>query len=120
MTDDEWMDFQRRRSTSPFRMRFHLSQKDKEYVRERGLNVIASHAEDFITKRLAPAHPVNDGRQTPMKGHPAFIAQHATGTCCRSCLRKWHGIPEGKELGKEEIDYIVSVIMHFIADEMLS
>ena len=43
-----------------------------------------------IIKRIAPKEPLNDGKQTPMKGHPVFIAQHATATCCRECTRKWH------------------------------
>ena len=117
MTDSEWQEFKKRRSFSPFRMRFHLSEKDKEYVKMKGYETIEKHAREFITKRLAPANPANDGKQTPMKGHPVFISQHATGTCCRGCLQKWHGIAKGKALTDEEIDYIDSVIMHFIKEE---
>ncbi len=72
------------------------------------------HAVDFVTSRLAPAHPKNDGRQTPMKHHPVFVAQHATATCCRKCLEKWHHIPKGRELDPEEIEYIVDLIMAWI------
>lgn len=75
------------------------------------------HAYDFITKRLAPKNPLNDGKQTPFKGHPVFTSQHATATCCRGCLSKWHKIEKDKELTKEEIDYIVSVIMEWIKRE---
>ena len=81
-------------SRSAFRSRFHLADKDRKYVIDKGMDTIRSHAEDFISGRLAPAYPVNDGKQTPMRGHPVFIAQHATACCCRSCLRKWHRIPE--------------------------
>ena len=79
---------------------------------------ITSHAYDFINKRLAPHFIPNDGKQTPMHGHPVFIAQHATATCCRSCLYKWHKIPLGKALTKKEIDYVVKVIMKWIVREM--
>lgn len=79
-----------RLSKSAFRSRFHLSQKDREYIAEKGLATIRKHAEDFVTKRLAPAIIPNDGKQTPMRGHPVFIAQHATGCCCRGCFSKWH------------------------------
>ena len=76
-----------RLSKSAFRSRFHLSKKDKEYIAEKGLATIRKHAEDFVAKRLAPAVIPNDGKQTPMRGHPVFIAQHATGCCCRGCFR---------------------------------
>ena len=53
-----------------------------------------------------------------MKGHPVFIAQHATGTCCRSCLFKWHNISKDKELNNNEVNYIVSIIIAWINKEM--
>lgn len=103
-----------RLSKSKFRSSFKLTYKDKEYIKKQGLDKIRVHAYDFVTKRLAPAFITNDGRQTPMKGHPVFIAQHATATCCRKCLYKWHKIGMNKELSSKEIDYIVSVIMQWI------
>lgn len=103
---------------SKFRSSFHLKDKEKNYIKEKGLNTIESHAKDFITKRLAPANPINDGKQTPMKGHPVFIAEHATATCCRNCLYKWHHILKNKELTNEEQDYIVQVIMTWIQKEI--
>ena len=101
-----------------FRSSFKLNEKYKEYVNQKGYEKIREHAYDFITKRLAPSFIQNDGKQTPMKGHPVFIAQHATATCCRGCLYKWHKIEQGKTLNKEEIDYIVSVIMDWIKIQM--
>ena len=85
-----------RLSRSNFRSRFHLKAQDKQYIREKGWNTIADHAADFVSKRLAPAEPKNDGKQTPMRGHPVFIAQHATACCCRGCLAEmaWH--PAGR------------------------
>ncbi len=107
----------RRLSVSTFRSSFHLKPKDQVYVQEKGLEVIKNHAYDFIRKRLAPKEIYNDGKQTPMRGHPVFIAQHATATCCRGCLYKWHRIPKNKELSETEIDYIVQVIMTWIERE---
>ena len=107
-----------RLSKSKFRSSFHLKQKDKEYVQKLGIEKIKSHAYDFVHKRLAIKEPLNDGKQTPMKGHPVFIAQHATATCCRSCLNKWHKIPMRKELNNYEVDYIVNVIIKYIQNEM--
>ena len=101
---------------SAFRSRFRLRPKELEYLRGKGLDTVLDHARAFIDERLAPADIPNDGRQTPMRNHPAFIAQHATATCCRKCLEKWHGIPrEGHELTPGERDYIVSVIRKWLS-----
>jgi len=95
---------------SKFRSRFQLSGKEAEYFKMKGMATILEHARDFIKKRLAEANPANDGKQTPMRNHPVFIAQHATGTCCRKCLEKWHYILRGKLLTEEQIDYILEVL----------
>jgi len=103
-----------RLAKSKFRSRFKLGKKEREYLRNKGYSVIEQHARDFVKERLAPALPKNDGKQTPLKNHPVFIAQHATATCCRKCLVKWYGIKMGKELTKQQADYIVSVIMYWL------
>ncbi len=103
---------------SSFRSRFYLTEKDRKYVAEKGMDVIRSHAHDFVEKRLAPENPENDGKQTPMRGHPVFLAQHATACCCRSCLEKWHNIPSGKILTDAEKDYVVGVLMEWISRKM--
>ena len=107
-----------RLKSSDFRSRFHLSEKDKAYIAEKGIETIKRHAEDFVAKRLSAENPANDGKQTPMKGHPVFLAQHATACCCRSCLEKWHHIPAGKILTKSEQDYIVGVLMYWIEGQI--
>lgn len=99
---------------SKFRSRFKLDQKDLDYIKKVGMEKIGKHAEDFIEKRLAPENPPNDGRQTPFKGHPIFKAQHATATCCRSCLSKWHSIPKGRVLTAEERQKIVAMLIEWI------
>lgn len=119
MTKDEWyQQLFEHLGQSKFRSRFHLKQSDKDYVRNKGLDTIEEHARDFIAKREAPAVIPNDGKQTPMRGHPVFVAQHATATCCRECIRKWHKIKPGKELSQIQQDYLVDVIMTWIKKEM--
>jgi Domain of unknown function (DUF4186) len=105
-------------ATSPFRSRFRLNPKDRAYIDERGMEVIRNHAQDFVAKRLAPAQPVNDGKQTPMRGHPVFVAQHATATCCRSCLAKWYGIAAGCDLTAEEQAHVVSAVERWLTREL--
>lgn len=107
-----------RLARSTFRSRFQLGPKERQYCWDKGADMIDSHAADFIAHRLAPAQPVNDGKQTPMRGHPVFIAQHATATCCRGCLAKWHQIPQGQALDANQQAYIVSVIHHWLVLQM--
>ena len=103
---------------SAFRRRFRLGTGERAYVRAKGMGTIREHAVAFVGDRLAPAVPRNDGKQTPMRGHPVFIAQHACGCCCRGCLRKWHGIAEGRELGADEKGYVVDLLMAWIGRQM--
>ena len=99
---------------SKFRAGFRLNAKDRQYLQQKGLSIILDHAEHFIAERLAPAEIANDGQQTPMRGHPVFVAQHATATCCRGCLAKWHRLPAGRALTLEEQAYVVVVIERWL------
>jgi len=114
-TIDEALD---KLKTSKFRTGFSLREKDKAYVREKGMDTIRRHAQDFILERLAPAIIPNDGKQTPMHGHPVFIAQHACACCCRGCLSKWYHIPKGTELNERQQEKIVNLLMAWIECQM--
>lgn len=103
---------------SEFRSHFHLSPKERAYVEEKGMDTIRSHAEDFIRTRLAPGEISNDGKQTPMRGHPVFVAQHACACCCRGCLYKWYHIPPGRDLTQEQQRGIVDLLMAWIRHDM--
>lgn len=102
---------------SKFRSSFHLSKNDIDYIDKKGLDVIRSHAAEFVANRLAPALIPNDGKQTPMRGHPVFVAQHACACCCRGCLNKWYRVPQGRELTKTEQQKIVNLLMAWIEKE---
>ncbi len=117
---EEWLkiDLFTRLSQSGFRSRFRLRDAEIAYVKEKGMDVIRSQVQDFVRMRVVPAVIPNDGKQTPMKGHPVFLGQHATGTCCRGCLYKWHGIPAGRELTDREQEYVVNVLMEWIRRQM--
>jgi exodeoxyribonuclease V alpha subunit len=103
---------------SKFRSSFHLSAKDRDYFIKKGEDIISSHARDFVRTRLAPSFIPNDGKQTPMKGHPVFTAQHATACCCRGCLNKWYRIPKNTELSPVQQDKIVNLLMAWIKREI--
>ena len=99
---------------SEFRSRFHLGEKERKYVEEKGMDVIERHARDFVKMKLADAEPTNDGKQTPMSGHPVFKAMHATACCCRGCLNKWYHVPKGRELTESEQERIVNLLMAWL------
>ena len=105
---------------SKFRSGFHLTEKDIDYIDQKGLDVIRSHAADFVAKRLAPAEISNDGKQTPMRGHPVFVAQHACACCCRGCLNKWYRVQQGRALTETEQKKIVNLLMAWIEKEYRS
>ena len=100
--------------TSAFRQRFHLGPRERAYLEARGLAEVLVQAEELIARRLAPAEPPNDGKQTPFRGHPVFVAQHATGTCCRGCLAKWHRIPRGASLTDEQQAHVIAVLERWL------
>lgn len=112
------IDILERLKFSKFRSSFHLKEKDIEYIKSKGIAKIKSHAIDFVNKHLADPTTFNDGKQTPMRGHPVFIAQHATATCCRGCLYKWHQIEPTHILNQSECNYIVDIIMTWINSEL--
>ncbi|MBS0984210.1 DUF4186 domain-containing protein [Gluconobacter cerinus] len=118
MTGSAPQDLLLRLQKSSFRARFHLDEQARLYLESRGLNAVMEHGAAFIRDRLAPAWPPQDGKQTPMRGHPVFIAQHATGSCCRGCLAKWHGIAAGRPLTSEDQEAILAVLRAWILKDM--
>ncbi|MDQ6684007.1 MAG: DUF4186 domain-containing protein [Pseudomonadota bacterium] len=104
-------------SKSRFRRRFALGPTERVYLVEKGPATVLEHARRFVVERLAPAAPRNDGRQTPWRGHPVFIAQHATATCCRGCLAKWHGIAAGRTLAADEQTHVVAAIGRWLEEQ---
>lgn len=103
---------------SAFRRGFRLRGKELAYLQQKGLPVVLTHAQDFLARRLQPAVIPNDGKQTPFRGHPVFVAQHATACCCRHCLEKWHRIPRRRELNQEEVNYVLCVLERWLQNQI--
>jgi hypothetical protein len=104
-------------SRSAFRRKFHLRAQEQVYLQDRGLATVLDHARRFVAERLAPATPRNDGKQTPYRGHPVFVAQHATACCCRGCLEKFHAIPRGLTLTSEQQDHVIAALERWLRAE---
>lgn len=103
---------------SRFRRQFRLQPRDAAYLRDKGIDLVLQHAQAFVDQRLAPAHPRSDGRQTPWRGHPVFVAQHATACCCRGCLEKWHAIDRGRELTSQERTHVLNALRRWLLAQL--
>lgn len=108
----------RRLQRSLFRSKFALARPDVAYLRQRGYAEIREHALRFLRERIAPAEPRNDGRQTPWRGHPVFVAQHATATCCRGCVAKWHGIEAGSAMSDAQLERLCDLVMVWLTAQL--
>ena len=86
---------------SKFRREIGLNEDEIEKIKEEAFEILARK----IRVKLK-----NDGRQTPWRGHPVFPAMHATATCCRKCIKKWHNLTEEKKLTDEEIGVFSNLI----------
>ena len=103
-----------RLAKSKFRSRFKLTAADRAYIDRVGMETVRRHAEDFVRMKLAPVMPENDGRQTPMRGHPVFKAMHGSAMCCRGCMEKWWKVKRGVPLSiaqqKKAVDFLLEWI----------
>ena len=95
-------------------LQFLFDEKRGEYLADKGMETIRRHAYDFVRQKLASAEPVNDGKQTPMHGHPVFKAMHATACCCRGCMNKWYLVPKGRALTESEQERVVNLLMAWL------
>ena len=105
-------------AASPFRCKFRLQGRELAYLQMWGVPHVMKQAAELIRARLAPAEPKNDGRQTPWRNHPVFVAQHATATCCRGCLEKTHGIAKGHALDEEELKHVLATIERWLGMQL--
>lgn len=80
------------------------------HAQRKGRKALKESVRNRLGKYLAVAEPPRDGRQTPMVGNAIYYAQHATATCCRTCLEYWHDIPKARPLTPEELDYCAGLI----------
>ena len=103
---------------SKFRSRCKLAADDLAYSERVGLETIRRHAEDFVREKLGPAEPVNDGKQTPIRGHPIFKAMHGSAMCCRGCMEKWWKVKRGVALTDAQKAKAVDFLMAWVERRM--
>lgn len=102
---------------SKFRSSFKLDEKDIDTINKKGFEIIRQHAFEILNNRIK-IKKQNDGRQTPLKGYFIFIAQHATATCCRGCIKKWYNIPENSVLSNQQLDFFADLLVFWIKQQI--
>jgi len=95
-----------------------IDQKAVNHARRKGVVGMHEAAKARIIASVALAEPVRDGRQTPWAGNALYYAQHATASCCRRCIEEWHGIPRGRALAENEIQYLVDLTGFYIEERL--
>lgn len=88
------------------------------HAQRKGRILLKEAARDRLRKYLAPAQPPRDGRQTPFEGNAIYYAQHATATCCRTCLEYWHDIPKERPLSPKEFEYCAILVDLFLDQKL--
>lgn len=88
------------------------------HAQRKGRIQLYEAARHRLRKYLAPAQPSRDGRQTPLEGNTIYYAQHATATCCRTCLEYWHDIPKGRSLSPQEFEYCAALVDLFLDEKL--
>lgn len=118
ISDKDWEKLQEKISQSDYRAEIDLDEEEFSYIESRGMDMLVQHAHDFVERRLGPAKPRNEGKQTPLKGHPIFLAQHATGSNSRQALAEFHDIPEGKKLTEDQMAYVTDLILRWLHERI--
>ena len=91
-----------------------------EKAQERGKIEILAKAKEIVTKKISKIPKgYFDYLCTPTKGKEiVHYAQHATATCCRRCVARWHNIPEDVVLTEPQVDYFVELIEMYIDEKV--
>ena len=97
-----------------------IDPKAIQNARKRGKNLILDRAKEIITKKIAKIpEGYYDYLCTKKEGSEIInYAQHATGTCCRNCLERWHNIPQDIILSEKQVDYCVGLVKLYIEDRI--
>ncbi len=97
-----------------------IDQKAINYARRKGKKGMKEAVRKRIESSVGPEQPYRDGTQTKMQdcGNPIHYAQHATASCCRTCIEYWHGIPKGRELSGEEVEYLSQLVILYVNERL--
>lgn len=95
-----------------------IDERARDHALRKGRVALLGSVANRIAKAVAVENPFRDGQQTPFQGNVIYYAQHATASCCRTCIEYWHGIEKGRALTAEEQDYLVQLVTLYIDDRL--
>ncbi|OAI51265.1 hypothetical protein AYO44_05030 [Planctomycetaceae bacterium SCGC AG-212-F19] len=95
-----------------------LNDRERNYAKRKGRAGMRVAAAIRIRSSVGPKEPYKDGAQTPWSGHILYYAQHATASCCRTCIAEWHDIPAGRPLTNDEIEYLTDLVCDYVDERM--
>jgi hypothetical protein len=95
---------------------WHLEfdERARNHALRKGRSALSLAASRRIEMSVGAENPSNDGRQTPFDGNVLYYAQHATASCCRTCIAYWHDIPKGRALTPDERQYLTGLVVRYI------
>ena len=95
-----------------------IDEKARNHALRKGRIALEAALGKRLASSVGPELPYKDGAQTPMSGNIIFYAQHATASCCRTCIEYWHGIPKGRLLSPDELAYLGDLAWMFISERL--
>jgi hypothetical protein len=103
-----------RLKSSSYRRNMGLTAFEKKSVMKEGFGKVVERCREALDDLDMPDYTHGE---TPYKG-VVPKAQHATSTCCRKCMFRWHGIPRYRELTEEERAYVIRLILRWVRKEL--
>jgi uncharacterized protein DUF4186 len=95
-----------------------IDDQARDHALRKGRAALLGSVANRIAKSVGVENPYRDGQQTPFQGNVIYYAQHATASCCRTCIEYWHGIEKGRPLTSDEQDYLIQLVTLYIDDRL--
>jgi len=89
-----------------------------KHARRLGRPRLLENAARRVRSSVGPETPFRDGAQTPFDGNAIYYAQHAVAACCRKCVEYWHGIPRGRPLEADELEYLIALVSTYLVQRL--
>lgn len=93
-----------------------FDEKAINYALKKGKIELLKTVEQRIRSSVKAPADAFDGRRTKWEGNPIHYGQHATATCCRKCIERWHDISRDVELTEKQIKYFTHLVVMFLEE----
>jgi len=93
-----------------------FDEKAVNYALRKGKIELINTVEKRIRASVKAPVDAFDGRRTKWEGNPIHYGQHATATCCRKCIERWHNVPRDEELTEKQVKYFTHLVIMFLEE----